>query len=80
MAGRRCEARLPFAARPPGHPDAFIEAFANLYAGVATDMRARIATGQPASLTEADHPRIEDGARGVRFIEKTVASAASTQK
>lgn len=65
---------------PAGHPEAFIEAFANLYVGVATDLRARIADGTPASAAEADYPRIEDGARGVRFIEKTVASAASAQK
>ena len=65
---------------PAGHPEAFIEAFANLYVGVATDIRARIATGVPASAAEADYPRIEDGARGVRFIEKTVASAASDRK
>ncbi|MEQ1685952.1 MAG: Gfo/Idh/MocA family oxidoreductase [Burkholderiaceae bacterium] len=65
---------------PAGHPEAFIEAFANLYLGVAADIRERIATGQPASLADADYPRIEDGARGVRFIEKTVASATSTQK
>jgi predicted dehydrogenase len=65
---------------PAGHPEAFIEAFANLYVGVATDIRARLADGVPASLAEADYPRVEDGARGVRFIEKTVASAASVQK
>jgi predicted dehydrogenase len=65
---------------PAGHPEAFIEAFANLYVGVATDIRARLADGVPASLAEADYPRLEDGARGVRFIEKTVASAASVQK
>ena len=65
---------------PAGHPEAFIEAFANLYMGVATDVRARIATGAPASADEADYPRIEDGARGVRFIERTVASAASDRK
>ena len=65
---------------PAGHPEAFIEAFANLYVGVAADIRARIATGVPASAVEADYPRIEDGARGVRFIEKTVASAASDRK
>ena len=65
---------------PAGHPEAFIEAFANLYVGVAGDIRARIAQGAPASPAEADYPRIEDGARGVLFIEKTVASAASSQK
>ena len=51
-----------------------------MYVGVATDIRARIATGVPASVEEADYPRIEDGVRGVRFIEKTVASAASDRK
>ena len=65
---------------PAGHPEAFIEAFANLYVGVATDLRSRIELGRPASAAEADYPRIEAGARGVRFIEKTVASAASAQK
>ena len=65
---------------PAGHPEAFIEAFANLYVGVAADIRARLAHGQPASAADADYPRIEDGARGVRFIEKTVESAASEQK
>jgi predicted dehydrogenase len=65
---------------PPGHPEAFIEAFANVYAGVATDLRARSATGVAATAAEAEYPRVEEGARGVRFIEKTVASAASSDK
>jgi len=65
---------------PAGHPEAFIEAFANLYVGVAADLQARLADGVPASAAEADYPRIEDGARGVRFIERTVASAASAEK
>ncbi len=65
---------------PPGHPEGFIEAFANLYLGVAADLRLREAQGRAATLEEADYPRIQDGARGVRFIEKTVASAASDVK
>jgi len=65
---------------PAGHPEAFIEAFANLYVGVAADIRARLDHGRPAAPEDADYPRIEDGARGVRFIEKTVESAASAQK
>ena len=65
---------------PAGHPEAFIEAFANLYVGVAVDIRSRLDGGRPATLAEADYPRIEAAARGVRFIEKTVASAASAQK
>jgi predicted dehydrogenase len=65
---------------PPGHPEAFIEAFANVYVGVAADIHARVATGVPAPADAADYPRIEDGARGVRFIEKAVESAASALK
>ena len=65
---------------PAGHPEGVIEAFANLYVGVAADIRSRLAHGRPASVGEAEYPRIEDGARGVRFIEKTVESAASERK
>ena len=65
---------------PPGHPEGFIEAFANLYLGVAADLRLRETQGRAATADEADYPRIEDGVRGVRFIEKTIASAASSAK
>jgi len=65
---------------PPGHPEGFIEAFANLYQGIAADLRLRIAHGRPASAQEAEYPRIAEGVRGVRFIEKAVASSAGHQK
>jgi predicted dehydrogenase len=58
---------------PAGHPEGFIEAFANLYAGVAADIRSRLEHGVP--VQDAEYPRVEDGARGVRFIEKVVASS-----
>ncbi|WP_257458574.1 Gfo/Idh/MocA family protein [Archangium lipolyticum] len=64
---------------PSGHPEAFIEAFANVYLGVAADIRARLA-GVEADPIAADYPRVTEGARGVRFIEKTVESAASERK
>ncbi|TWO72020.1 Gfo/Idh/MocA family oxidoreductase [Caenimonas sedimenti] len=64
---------------PTGHPEAFIEAFANVYLGVAAHIRA-IQAGRAADPLDADYPRLEDGARGVRFIEKVVQSAASTAK
>ncbi|MBB5390612.1 MULTISPECIES: Gfo/Idh/MocA family protein [unclassified Herbaspirillum] len=64
---------------PAGHPEAFIEAFANVYLGVAADIRAR-ADGRVADPLEADYPRVEDGRQGVRFIEKVVESAASSRK
>ena len=64
---------------PSGHPEGFIEAFANVYGGVTADIRARLA-GLAADPLDADYPRVEDGARGVRFIERTVASAKSEAK
>lgn len=64
---------------PGGHPEAFIEAFANVYLGVAEAMAAASAGRAPATH-EADFPTVADGARGVRFIETTVASARSEAK
>ena len=58
---------------PAGHPEGFIEAFANLYRGVFADIRAR-KEGRTADPLEADYPRLADGIRGVRFIECAVAS------
>ncbi|WP_246099385.1 Gfo/Idh/MocA family protein [Methylibium rhizosphaerae] len=64
---------------PSGHPEAFIEAFANVYLGVAEAMAA-VRAGRAPALHEADFPTVAEGARGVRFIEKTVASARSEAK
>jgi predicted dehydrogenase len=64
---------------PPGHPEGFIEAFANVYLGVAAAIRAH-ARGERPDPLEAHHPTVEDGARGVRFIEAVLASARGTQK
>lgn len=51
---------------PGGHPEGFIEAFANIYRGVAGAMR------QPA--VAQDFPTVQDGAHGVHFIDRAVAS------
>jgi predicted dehydrogenase len=64
---------------PAGHPEAFYEAFANIYLGIASDIHARLAR-RSADPVAADYPRVEAGARGVRFIEKTVESARSDRK
>ena len=53
---------------PTGHPEGFIEAFANLY----TDMADAIANGRPdAGLV----PGIADGVRGMAFVETSVAAS-----
>jgi predicted dehydrogenase len=64
---------------PPGHPEAFIEAFANVYASVATTIRARQEGAEP-DVSREDFPSVYDGARGVHFIEKAVESARSAEK
>ncbi len=64
---------------PSGHPEAFIEAFANVYRGATEAIRARLEERDPDPLL-ADFPTLEDGARGVHFIEKAVESARSEQK
>src|SRR3989344_3611340 len=54
-----CESARRAGRIPAGHPEAFIEAFANIYLGVAADIRAR-AAGRAADPLAADYPRVED--------------------
>jgi predicted dehydrogenase len=70
-----CESARRAGRIPAGHPEGFIEAFANIYRGVFADIRARKA-GTTADPLDADYPTVGDGARGVRFIECAVASSA----
>jgi len=56
---------------PAGHPEGYLEAFANVYRGFMEDVR-RVGRGQ-APLRE--YPGVEDGLRGLRFIAQSVASA-----
>lgn len=60
---------------PPGHPEGFIDAFANIYRGAFAEIRARM-QGVAPDPVEADYPGVADGARGVHFIESAVASSS----
>ncbi len=64
---------------PAGHPEGFLEAFANVYLGVAAAIRAH-QQGRAPDPREADYPDIEAGARGVRFIEAVLASSRGSDK
>lgn len=66
--------RLPF-----GHPEAFFEAFANIYRNFADTLRARLERRKPDPL-ETDFPDVNDGLRGMLFIETVLASTKSKQK
>ena len=59
---------------PPGHPEGFIEAFANLYRSAGRVIGARIAGRDPDPLDQ-DVPDHLDGLAGMRFVEAAVASA-----
>jgi len=59
---------------PSGHPEGFIEAFANIYVNVAETIRAREARVKPDPLA-LDFPTVDDGLRGMQFIEAVVKSA-----
>jgi len=61
---------------PPGHPEGYLEAFANIYRNFASAIRARITKTKLAKDDQAnDYPRIEDGVRGMAFVEAVVASS-----
>jgi predicted dehydrogenase len=65
---------------PTGHPEGFIEAFANIYQEVARDVKFRLQHSDDRLRPGCDYPSIQEGARGVRFIERVIESASSTQK
>ena len=61
---------------PPSHPEGYLEAFANIYKNFANAIRARQAGKKLAKDDVAnDYPKIEDGVRGMAFIEAVVASS-----
>jgi len=64
---------------PSGHPEAFIEAFANNYVNFADTVIARLAKVKPDPLM-LDFPNVDDGLRGMLFLETLVTSAKSKQK
>lgn len=64
---------------PMGHPEGYLEAFANIYMAFAGKIRARD-SGAEEDLRSADCPGIEDAVRGMRFIELAVAASASDTK
>jgi hypothetical protein len=59
---------------PPGHPEGYIEGFANLYSNAADLIWAKIDNRTPPPLS-MDLPTVEDGAKGLQFIEACVASS-----
>jgi predicted dehydrogenase len=66
-----------FTRLPAGHPEAFIEAFANVYLEAVAAIRASIAGQRGGSF---DFPTVDDGVYGMAFLETAVKSASSNAK
>jgi len=64
---------------PAGHPEGYLEAFANLYRNFAATLRAKL-NGQEATPEMRDFPSVEEGVRGMAFIDHVIASGKSEQK
>ena len=58
---------------PGGHPEGFVESFANIYRNFANTVQAKIAGEQPDPQW-ADFPDVNDGVRGMQFIETVVTA------
>jgi predicted dehydrogenase len=66
--------RLPF-----GHPEGLIEAFANIYRNVATSIQCRL-LGEDIPEFAIDYPGVQDGLRGMKFIDALIESNSSEVK
>ncbi len=64
---------------PAGHPEGYLEAFANIYRNFAICVRARL-EGKEAPEVYRDFPTVQDGVRGMQFIEKVIESGKSDRK
>lgn len=70
-----CDAAKAATRTPASHPEGYLEAFANLYLNFANHIRA-VEAGETPSEFATDYPKIDDGIRGMAFIEAVVASSA----
>lgn len=59
---------------PAGHPEGYLEAFANIYNGATEAIRAYIEE-KPMKREEYNFPTVYDGLRGMKFIYKAIESS-----
>lgn len=64
---------------PGGHPEGYIEAFANIYRNFALTLNAKINNEIPTPEM-LDFPTVDDGVRGMAFIDNVIASGLSEKK
>ena len=71
-----CAAARRASRTPPGHPEGYLEAFANIYVNFAEHVLAVAERRAPEPLA-LDYPGIDDAVRGMAFIEAVVRSSAA---
>lgn len=59
---------------PPGHPEGYFEAFANIYSTFISALSKKI-SGEALSEDDLDFPGVQDGIQGVKYIERCVESS-----
>ncbi len=59
---------------PAGHPEGFLEAFANIYNNFAMALE-QVLEGKKIREPDFDYPNVHDGVRGMAFLEAVVKSA-----
>lgn len=64
---------------PGGHPEGYLEAFGNIYHNFAQTLIAKM-DGKTPTPEMLDFPGVEDGVRGMAFIDNVVASGNSAEK
>ncbi len=64
---------------PGGHPEGFIESFANIYRNFALTLRAK-AAGETPNEEISDFPDVEDGVRGMQFVETIVKAGRDREQ
>ena len=60
---------------PAGHPEGFLEAFANIYNNFANELSDLISGKEVIGDKEYDYPKVQDGVRGMKFLEAVVKSS-----
>lgn len=76
--GDLCEAATAHTRIPAGHPEGYLEAFANIYRNAAYAISAHIEGRTPDALY--DFPRVDDGVRGMNFVNKVIESGRAVEK
>jgi predicted dehydrogenase len=68
-----------FTRTPAGHPEGYLEAFANIYRAFSRALRD-YKPGKKVNYEKYDFPDVEDGVRGMNFVQTVVKSATSNKK